>query len=219
MSAGEYRCRFEAQGFRWELSRLVRVSLQAADVARLPDRLSISCAASAGFQLRCCVPGTHLGYTASWSPGEGSEGMDGGWLSGASGQRAAGLLSAEAEAALVLGSRLALVSPRRAIPMRWIQPPPQECRVFSAKRFYLHTLVHLSQYALRGSFDDSPILQLRRLASSPRASSRSPQWTSPKSKLCPLWFGALVPLGSPPLPPALLKLLERRSGMSEPARF
>lgn len=100
MSAGEYSCDFEAQGFRWELSRLVRVPLQAADVARLPDRLSVSCAASPGFQLRCCVPGTHLGYTASWSPREGSEGMGGGPGEGAGGRGpggrrgAAGLLSA-----------------------------------------------------------------------------------------------------------------------------
>ncbi|KAF6320796.1 adhesion G protein-coupled receptor F3 [Rhinolophus ferrumequinum] len=70
---GEYMCRFEAQGFRWELYHVVRVPLQATDVARLPDQLSISCATSPGFQLRCCIPRTHLGYTASWSPGKGSE--------------------------------------------------------------------------------------------------------------------------------------------------
>lgn len=82
MSAGEYMCCFEAQGFRWELYHVVRVPLQATDVARLPDQLSISCATSPGFQLSCCIPRTHLGYTASWSPGKGSEGMERGWLSG-----------------------------------------------------------------------------------------------------------------------------------------
>ncbi|XP_059516356.1 adhesion G-protein coupled receptor F3 isoform X3 [Myotis daubentonii] len=70
---GEYMCRFEAQGFRWELYQLVRVPLRATDVARLPDRLSISCAASPRFHLSCCIPYTPLGYMASWSPGEGSE--------------------------------------------------------------------------------------------------------------------------------------------------
>ncbi|XP_071068010.1 adhesion G-protein coupled receptor F3 isoform X1 [Dasypus novemcinctus] len=70
--AGEYRCCFEAQGFRWELHQEVRVPLQARDVARLPDQLSISCAASPGFQLSCCLPSTHLAYPASWSPTEGS---------------------------------------------------------------------------------------------------------------------------------------------------
>ncbi|XP_054422320.1 adhesion G-protein coupled receptor F3 [Pteronotus mesoamericanus] len=70
---GEYRCCFEAQGFRWELHQVVRVPLQAADVTRLPDQLSISCAASPGFQLRCCIPPTPLGYLASWNLGEGSE--------------------------------------------------------------------------------------------------------------------------------------------------
>ncbi|KAM5317931.1 adhesion G-protein coupled receptor F3 [Glossophaga mutica] len=70
---GEYVCGFEAQGFRWELHQAVRVPLQAADVTRLPDQLSISCAASPGFQLSCCIPRTALGYVASWSPGEGSE--------------------------------------------------------------------------------------------------------------------------------------------------
>lgn len=80
MSAGEYMCCFEAQGFRWELYQLVRVPLQATDVARLPDQLSISCATSPGFQLSCCIPYTPLGYLASWSPGEGSEGTKGpGW--------------------------------------------------------------------------------------------------------------------------------------------
>lgn len=82
VSAGEYMCCFEAQGFRWELYHMVRVPLQATDVARLPDQLSISCAASSGFQLSCCIPNTHLGYTASWSPGADSKGMERGWLSG-----------------------------------------------------------------------------------------------------------------------------------------
>ncbi|KAI5125159.1 Adhesion G-Protein Coupled Receptor F3 [Manis pentadactyla] len=71
--AGEYQCCFEAQGFRWELYHVVRVPLQATDVARLPDQLSISCAASPGFQLSCCVPSTHPTYMLSWSPGEGSK--------------------------------------------------------------------------------------------------------------------------------------------------
>ncbi|XP_045665203.1 adhesion G-protein coupled receptor F3 isoform X1 [Ursus americanus] len=71
--AGEYLCCFEAQGFRWELSQVVKVPLQASDVARLPDQLSISCATCPGFQLTCCIPSTHLAYTASWSPGEGSK--------------------------------------------------------------------------------------------------------------------------------------------------
>ncbi|XP_036191025.1 adhesion G-protein coupled receptor F3 [Myotis myotis] len=70
---GEYMCCFEAQGFRWELYQLVRVPLRATDVARLPDRLSVSCATSPRFQLSCCIPYTPLGYMASWSPGEGSE--------------------------------------------------------------------------------------------------------------------------------------------------
>ncbi|CAK6435000.1 unnamed protein product [Pipistrellus nathusii] len=70
---GEYVCCFEAQGFRWELYQVARVPLQAADVAPLPDQLSISCASSPGFQLSCCIPYTPLGYTASWSPAEGSE--------------------------------------------------------------------------------------------------------------------------------------------------
>ncbi|XP_036922762.1 adhesion G-protein coupled receptor F3 [Sturnira hondurensis] len=70
---GEYVCCFEAQGFRWELYQVVRVPLQAADVTGLPDRLSLSCATSPGFQLSCCIPLTLLGYEASWSPGEGGE--------------------------------------------------------------------------------------------------------------------------------------------------
>nr|KAF6428871.1 adhesion G protein-coupled receptor F3 [Molossus molossus] len=70
---GKYICCFEAQGFTWELYQVVRVPLQAADVAQLPDQLSVSCATSPGFQLSCCIPHTYLGYTASWSPGEGSE--------------------------------------------------------------------------------------------------------------------------------------------------
>ncbi|XP_066120803.1 adhesion G-protein coupled receptor F3 [Saccopteryx bilineata] len=69
---GEYMCCFEAQGFRWELYQMVRVPLQATDVTRLPDQLSVSCATSPGFQLSCCIPPTLLGYLASWSPGEGS---------------------------------------------------------------------------------------------------------------------------------------------------
>lgn len=77
VSAGEYTCCFEAQGFRWELSQVVKVPLQATDVARLPDQLSISCATCPGFQLTCCIPSTHLAYTASWSPGEGSKGTEG----------------------------------------------------------------------------------------------------------------------------------------------
>lgn len=77
VSAGEYLCCFEAQGFRWELSQVVKVPLQATDVARLPDQLSISCATCPGFQLTCCIPSTHLAYTASWSPGEGSKGTEG----------------------------------------------------------------------------------------------------------------------------------------------
>ncbi|XP_059747792.1 adhesion G-protein coupled receptor F3 isoform X3 [Bos taurus] len=71
--AGEYICRFEAQGFRWELHQVVRVPLQATDVTGLPDQLSVSCATSPGFQLSCCIPSTHLGYTASWSPREGGQ--------------------------------------------------------------------------------------------------------------------------------------------------
>ncbi|XP_045142523.1 adhesion G-protein coupled receptor F3 [Echinops telfairi] len=70
--AGEYMCCFEARGFRWELHQEVRVPLQEADVAGLPDQLSISCATAAGLRLSCCTPSTHLSYTASWSPGEGS---------------------------------------------------------------------------------------------------------------------------------------------------
>ncbi|XP_065784780.1 adhesion G-protein coupled receptor F3 [Muntiacus reevesi] len=71
--AGEYICRFEAQGFRWELHQVVRVPLQATDVTGLPDQLSVSCATSPGFQLSCCIPSAHLGYTASWSPREGGQ--------------------------------------------------------------------------------------------------------------------------------------------------
>lgn len=77
VSAGEYTCCFEAQGFRWELSQVVKVPLQATDVARLPDQLSISWATCPGFQLTCCVPSTHVAYTASWSPREGSKGTEG----------------------------------------------------------------------------------------------------------------------------------------------
>ncbi|XP_014636985.1 PREDICTED: adhesion G-protein coupled receptor F3 [Ceratotherium simum simum] len=71
--AGEYTCCFEAQGFRWELYQVVRVSLQATDVAQLPDQLSISCTTSPGFQLSCCTPSTHSACTASWSPRGGSK--------------------------------------------------------------------------------------------------------------------------------------------------
>ncbi|KAM6221108.1 adhesion G-protein coupled receptor F3 [Rhynchocyon petersi] len=70
--AGEYLCTFEAQGFRWELYQEVKVSLQEADVALLPDELSISCGTSSGFQLNCCVPSVDESYSASWSPREGS---------------------------------------------------------------------------------------------------------------------------------------------------
>ncbi|XP_040352185.1 adhesion G-protein coupled receptor F3 isoform X2 [Herpailurus yagouaroundi] len=81
--AGEYTCRFEAQGFRWELYQVVKVPLQATDVARLPDQLSISCATSPGFQLSCCLPSTQLVYTASWSPAEDNKAslvnMPGSW--------------------------------------------------------------------------------------------------------------------------------------------
>ncbi|XP_022260243.1 adhesion G-protein coupled receptor F3 isoform X2 [Canis lupus baileyi] len=70
--AGEYTCCFEAQGFRWELSQVVKVALQATDVTRLPDQLSILSSTCVGFQLTCCIPSTHLTYTASWSPEEGS---------------------------------------------------------------------------------------------------------------------------------------------------
>ncbi|XP_038416932.1 adhesion G-protein coupled receptor F3 isoform X9 [Canis lupus familiaris] len=69
---GEYTCCFEAQGFRWELSQVVKVALQATDVTRLPDQLSILSSTCVGFQLTCCIPSTHLTYTASWSPEEGS---------------------------------------------------------------------------------------------------------------------------------------------------
>lgn len=66
VSAGEYQCYFEAQGFRWELYYVVRVPLETTDVAWLPDQLFISCATSPGFQLRCCVPSTHPTYVVSW---------------------------------------------------------------------------------------------------------------------------------------------------------
>uniref|UniRef100_A0A8D2DKF8 Adhesion G protein-coupled receptor F3 n=1 Tax=Sciurus vulgaris TaxID=55149 RepID=A0A8D2DKF8_SCIVU len=71
--AGEYMSCFEAQGFRWKLRQVVRVPLQEAEVARVPEQLSISCATSSGFQLSCCIPKTHLAYTAAWSPDEGSQ--------------------------------------------------------------------------------------------------------------------------------------------------
>lgn len=97
VSAGEYTCCFEAQGFRWELSQVVKVALQATDVTRLPDQLSILSSTCVGFQLTCCIPSTHLTYTASWSPEEGSRGMvgtGGSWLPS----------SQEAEAAVPPGS-------------------------------------------------------------------------------------------------------------------
>ena len=53
---------------------MVKVALEEEEVIRLPDALSISCAASTGFQLSCCTPLTYLTYTASWSPGEDSQG-------------------------------------------------------------------------------------------------------------------------------------------------
>uniref|UniRef100_A0A8C9UWM2 Adhesion G protein-coupled receptor F3 n=1 Tax=Spermophilus dauricus TaxID=99837 RepID=A0A8C9UWM2_SPEDA len=71
--AGEYMSCFEAQGFRWELRQVVKVPLQQKEVARIPEKLSISCATSSGFQLSCCIPRTHLAYTAAWSPEEGSQ--------------------------------------------------------------------------------------------------------------------------------------------------
>uniref|UniRef100_G3SVW4 Adhesion G protein-coupled receptor F3 n=1 Tax=Loxodonta africana TaxID=9785 RepID=G3SVW4_LOXAF len=67
----QYTCCFEAQGFRWMLHQEVRVSLQETDVVRLPDQLSIACATTPVFHLSCCIPSTHLAYTASWSPREG----------------------------------------------------------------------------------------------------------------------------------------------------
>nr|AAW23327.1 G-protein coupled receptor 113-like protein [Mus musculus] len=70
--AGEYESIFEAQGFRWRLRQLVKVPLQEEEVVRLPDALSISCTASTGFQLSCCIPLT-TDYTATWSPGEDSQ--------------------------------------------------------------------------------------------------------------------------------------------------
>ncbi|XP_055981944.1 adhesion G-protein coupled receptor F3 [Sorex fumeus] len=70
--AGEYMCTFEAQGFQWVLHQRVKVALQAADVTQLPDQVSVFCADSSGFQLRCCIPSTQRTYTASWSPQEGS---------------------------------------------------------------------------------------------------------------------------------------------------
>ncbi|CAO2604064.1 Adhesion G-protein coupled receptor F3, partial [Lemmus lemmus] len=70
---GTYVSIFEAQGFRWELNQVVQVPLEEKEVVLLPDKLSISCAASAGFQLSCCFPRTNLAYTATWSPGEGSQ--------------------------------------------------------------------------------------------------------------------------------------------------
>ncbi|KAM4866760.1 adhesion G-protein coupled receptor F3 [Thomomys bottae] len=70
--AGEYLSVFEAEEFTWKLSQTVKVPLLEADVAQLPDQLSISCATFSGFQLSCCVPTTNLNYRASWSPMESS---------------------------------------------------------------------------------------------------------------------------------------------------
>ncbi|XP_021084877.1 adhesion G-protein coupled receptor F3 isoform X2 [Mesocricetus auratus] len=70
---GSYVSIFEAQGFRWRLSQVVQVPLEEKEVVRLPDELSISRASSSGFQLSCCIPLTNLTYTATWSPGEGSQ--------------------------------------------------------------------------------------------------------------------------------------------------
>ncbi|XP_052042169.1 adhesion G-protein coupled receptor F3 [Apodemus sylvaticus] len=71
--AGEYEIIFEAQGFRWRLRQEVKVALEEEEVIRLPDALSISCAASTGFQLSCCTPLTYSAYTATWSPEEDSQ--------------------------------------------------------------------------------------------------------------------------------------------------
>uniref|UniRef100_A0ABK0LC53 Adhesion G protein-coupled receptor F3 n=1 Tax=Rattus norvegicus TaxID=10116 RepID=A0ABK0LC53_RAT len=70
---GEYESIFEAQGFRRRLRQVVKMPLEEKDVVRLPEELSISCAASTGFQLRCCIPLTNMAYTATWSPGEDSQ--------------------------------------------------------------------------------------------------------------------------------------------------
>ncbi|XP_060044398.1 adhesion G-protein coupled receptor F3 [Erinaceus europaeus] len=82
--AGEYMCYFEARGFSWELSQVVKVPLQATEVTGLPDQLLVSCATPTGFQLSCCVPSTHETYTASWSPGGGGEASALSTLSGSS---------------------------------------------------------------------------------------------------------------------------------------
>ncbi|XP_048209242.1 adhesion G-protein coupled receptor F3 [Perognathus longimembris pacificus] len=71
--AGDYISVFEAQEFRWRLRQTIEVPLQEADVAQLPDQLSISCATSPSFQLSCCVPTTNVVYSTSWSPMEGSQ--------------------------------------------------------------------------------------------------------------------------------------------------
>lgn len=131
MSAGVYICCFEAQGFRWELYQVVRVPLQVTDVAQLPDQLSISCATSPGFQLSCCFPRTHLSYTASWSPIEGSKGMEGGPLSGVRGEGTARLFQAAGSPAHlkqrlkfilgIPGPSPTLFLPHKAIPIPSIQ--------------------------------------------------------------------------------------------------
>lgn len=84
---------------------MVKVPLQVTDVARLPDQLSISCATSPGFQLSCCLPSTHLVYTASWSPAEGSKGTSAVSGSGDKGQ----LVSSKQLAVQLPGSREAAV--------------------------------------------------------------------------------------------------------------
>lgn len=53
---------------------MVGVPLEEKEVVRLPDALSISCAASTGFQLSCCIPLINSAYTATWSPGEDGQG-------------------------------------------------------------------------------------------------------------------------------------------------
>lgn len=104
MSAGEYTCYFEARGFSWELSQVVKVPLQATEVTGLPDQLLVSCATPTGFQLSCCVPSTHETYTASWSPGGGGEGRSTGQRAGAGGLKQLALWLPEAEAAIQPGS-------------------------------------------------------------------------------------------------------------------
>ncbi|XP_055482326.1 adhesion G-protein coupled receptor F3 [Psammomys obesus] len=71
--SGKYTSIFEAQGFRWKLQQVVTLPVEEREVAVLPDKLSVSCATSAGFQLSCCIPLTNLTYTATWSPGQGGQ--------------------------------------------------------------------------------------------------------------------------------------------------